>query len=524
MGRTPLFRRMTALFEVERPRARGGLSRRDLLASGAAAFGAAAIGALPGCGAAPADATASTASALRKVNADIGVVGAGLAGLAFAYEMKRAGNVVTIHEAATRAGGRVWSMSGTFPGQVIERGGELIDTPHKTMLGYAREFGLALEDVTKPRLDTAFHFGGTSVSEATMVAEYRALVDAMRDDLRNIGAPTAAASTPAEQALDRMSIREYLETRGAGANIKKLLDRAYTIEYGLEIDQQSSLAFLLFAKASKQSKLRLFGNSSDERYHVVAGNQSVTDALAARLPNQIRYGRKLVRVAKTAAGRIELTFVEGKKTVVVSHDAVVLTIPFNLLRDVDLDASLGLPAWKRYAIDNVVYGANAKLMVGFTGRPWLASGSSGSAYSDLPYLQATWETNPANASASAGVLTDYTGGNLARSLSDAQKDAARFLANLDVVYPGAAAQARRDAKGRIVAHLEHWPSNPLAKGAYTANQLGYFTTICNNEATPIGNLFFAGETTSSFYEWQGFMEGAALSGLRAAEEVVRAFA
>ena len=32
------------------------------------------------------------------------------------------------------------------------------------------------------------------------------------------------------------------------------------------------------------------------------------------------------------------------------------------------------------------------------------------------------------------------------------------------------------------------------------------------------NLFFAGEHTSSFYEWQGFMEGAALSGLRAANE------
>ena len=38
-------------------------------------------------------------------------------------------------------------------------------------------------------------------------------------------------------------------------------------------------------------------------------------------------------------------------------------------------------------------------------------------------------------------------------------------------------------------------------------------------AKPIGNLYFAGETTDAFYSWQGFMEGGALSGLRAAAEV-----
>ena len=36
-----------------------------------------------------------------------------------------------------------------FPGQVVERGGELIDNLHKTMLGYAQRFGLAREDVNK---------------------------------------------------------------------------------------------------------------------------------------------------------------------------------------------------------------------------------------------------------------------------------------------------------------------------------------------------------------------------------------
>ena len=49
----------------------------------------------------------------------------------------------------------------------------------------------------------------------------------------------------------------------------------------------------------------------------------------------------------------------------------------------------------------------------------------------------------------------------------------------------------------------------------------YFTTIAGNEAKPVGNLYFAGEHTSSFYEFQGFMEGAALSGIRAASEILQ---
>ena len=78
-----------------------------------------------------------------------------------------------------------------------------------------------------------------------------------------------------------------------------------------------------------------------------------------------------------------------------------------------------------------------------------------------------------------------------------------------------------DARGQPVAFCENWTINPLHRGAYTANRTGYFTTICDNEAKPIDTFFFAGEHTSSFYEWQGFMEGAVLSGQRSAVEVVR---
>ena len=74
--------------------------------------------------------------------------------------------------------------------------------------------------------------------------------------------------------------------------------------------------------------------------------------------------------------------------------------------------------------------------------------------------------------------------------------------------------------GGYLVHLEHWPSNPLTKGSYTCYKPGQFTTMAGLEGLPVGNLFFAGEHANSFYEWQGFMEGAALSGIAAAQSII----
>ena len=407
---------------------------------------------------------------------------------------------------------------------MVERGGEFIDTAHKTMIGYARRFGLALEDVTKGHEDVFYHFFGQRQSESDVVDEFRALVDAMRDDLRTVGSPTADSFTPADAVLDRTNLKEYLETRGAGDLIKAVIDVAYTIEYGLEIDRQSCLNFLFFIHADRRSKFTPFGVFSDERYHVIGGNQQIPASLAAGLGGQIRYGLTLQRARKTAAGRVELTLRRGSSTIRATHDAVVFAIPFSVLRDVELDASLGLPASKLFAIRNLVYGTNSKMMLGFNGPMWLGLGSNGQSYSDLTNHQSTWETNPSRATSAHAVLTDYSGGDRGARLDPrrVQTEASRFLDDLDLVYPGARAAATRDARGNVLAHLEHWLSNPLTKGSYTCNQPGYFTTIAGNEQKPVGNLIFAGEHTSSFYENQGFLEGAVLSGLRAADEVLRA--
>jgi monoamine oxidase len=450
-----------------------------------------------------------------------------------ADSLRIAGVNATIYEARDRLGGRIWSMGGafsgpvTFPGQVVERGGELIDTTHLTMKGYAKEFKLQLEELEKiwlPGGDT-FYINGARVAESVVVDEFRALVDSMRPDLARLSNFVDVSTyTAFDRQLDFTSLQAYLETHEAGEIVRKVIDVAYTTEYGCEISELSCLGFLFFIHIDKRAKFTPFGVFSDERYHVIGGNEQIPRGIAGRLTGPVEFGARLVAARKPAGGLVELTFERGGRTFTRSHQAVVFALPFTMLREAQLDASLGLPPEKLYAINNFVLGTNAKMNVGFNGRFWFNDASNAETWSDLPNHQLTWEPNPSGANAQHAVLLDYSGGRRGAQLdpNKVQEEAQLWLTDLDKVLPGALAAATK-VKGKYLAHLQHWPSDPFIKGSYTCNQPGYFTTILGNEATPVGNLYFAGEHTDQFYEWQGFMEGGANSGIRAAAEVLADF-
>src|SRR5262245_44781039 len=143
MARTPLAGKLQDVFSVvdesartgipvERVRARRqeAISRRGFL-FGAGAVAAAGI-ALQG-GMRPAS----------EAQPSIVVVGAGLAGLSAAYQLKKAGYTSQVYEASDRVGGRCWTIRGAFAeGQIAEHGGELIDQGHNAIRNLAQELGL----------------------------------------------------------------------------------------------------------------------------------------------------------------------------------------------------------------------------------------------------------------------------------------------------------------------------------------------------------------------------------------------
>jgi monoamine oxidase len=496
------------VLDLEQAAATRQPTRRDVLKAGMAA------------GAAAAAAPFGAVAGLRAAAPRVAIVGAGLAGLACADRLQSKGLQPVVYEASPRLGGRCFSNRTLVRGMACENGGELIDTGHKTMIGYAREFGLTLESYVKKRGHEAFWFFGRAWSDEDVVEEFRAVVAAMQEDLHAIsGAASFDTHNQADVTLDRTDLATYFATRTAGHPlIEAVLNEAYLAEYGLETWQQSALNFIGFMRLNRQSKFEPFG-TSDERYHLLDGNDGIVEGLARKLRGPIVTGAALTRLGRDAFGRYRLHFNGSSKF--DTADAVVLALPFTVLRGVALDASLALSPEKIDAIETLGYGMNAKTMVAFEGRPWEElHGSGGGTYTDLPSVQATWETNRGR-STRFGIITDYASGDRSVALrtNTLQNQVARFLTGFDTVLPGTKARAATRG-GKYVAHLEHWPSNPWSLGSYTCYRTGQFTSIAGLEGQAAGPLKFAGEHADSFYSWQGFMEGACLSGIRAANEVL----
>lgn len=501
MGRSPKFDQVQSLLAKAMS---GQTTRRQVLK--ATAIGATAVAAAPILGRPP--------QAVR-----IAIIGGGLAGLTCADRLQTKGYGCVVYEAANRLGGRCFSNRSLVPGMAAENGGEFIDTGHKTMINYAREFGLARETVIKAPGEERFYFQGQFHDEADVVEQFRLVVSRMQPDLRAIsGSASFFSKNQADIEFDNLDLASYFASRCQGYPlIEAVLNEAYVAEYGLETSQQSTLNFLGFMRLNRQSKFEPFG-TSDERYHLTNGNDGIVQGLRNKLTSPLLLGARLTRLGRSAQGEYQLYF--NGSNVPELADYVVMTIPFSVLRTITINASVGLSADKIRAIQTLGYGSNAKTMVAFNGPIWRNQGASGTAYSDLPNHQNTWETNPINAGTQA-IITDYASGirgqNLSQSQIQAQVNA--FLNDLNVVIPGTKSAATK-VGSQYVAHLEHWPSNPLSRGSYTCYLPGQFTTVEGLAGQASGPLKFAGEHADSFYSWQGYMEGACLSGIRAANEVL----
>jgi monoamine oxidase len=484
-------------------------TRRQFLGAAGAAAVAAAVGARP--------ARATVSSSARVV-----IVGAGLAGLTCAYRLRQAGVDARVFEAADRIGGRVWTRRNAFADNiVVERGGELIDTGHIEIRQLCQELRLELDNLDRAEAagtDALYHFDGAPYTVAEAEDDFNGVYQKLHRDVSEASYPTTyRTSTERGRDLDAMSVVEWIEESvpgGMASRLGQLLDVTYNIEYGAECTDQSALNLLYLLGYSGQGQLRLLG-PSNEKYHVRGGNDRIVDELAARLAGgQIERGTRLVAIGRRSDGSYALGVTTGGSTRTEAADRVVLALPFTILRT-SVDWSLaGFGDVKSRAIRELGMGTNSKLHVGFTRRVWEDIGCNGDTYSDRGY-QNTWDVSRAQPRP-AGVLVDYTGGRIGDSFSAGTptQRARRFLDQLEPVIPGATAAW----DGR--ATVDHWPSYPWTLGSYSYYRVGQYQAFGGAESEPEGAVHFCGEHTTQ--DFQGYLNGAVFTGMRAAAEVLDA--
>lgn len=450
----------------------------------------------------------------------IAIIGAGMAGLNCAYQLKKSGYASTVYEGSMRYSGRITTQS-NFIGQgtYSELGGEFIDSGHTNMLGLAREFNLSLLD-TMSAAEMAFTrdvfiIDGISYTEEQIVNAFAPYSNRIHADVSSL--PNNFGFNNLNNSVilfDQMSISGYFDYIGMPSSsfLRKGLETAYNTEYGREVNDQTAINFLyLFTINPGNNNFEIFG-ASDERYKIQGGNQRLTDAIYKNIQSQVQFNRMLTRITRSNAGKYTLNFSSGSS---VTADIVVITIPFTLLKQVDL-SSLAFPAWKTNAIQNLGYGTNAKLLLGFNQRVWRNYQQSGYIFTNgrpqntTTYIQTGWDNCQLQPTVNAG-YTVFQGGNQGLNLNLNQANV--FLDQMDSFWAGSIAAYNGNAK------LIHWPTNPYTLGSYACWRVGQCSSIMGAEILPVDKIYFAGEHTSTLN--QGYMEGAAETGGKVAAQIAK---
>jgi monoamine oxidase len=431
------------------------------------------------------------------------VLGAGLAGLCAAYELRKLGHTVSVLEAQTRPGGRVRTLrEWSAPGLYTEAGAESIPGVHDLTQHYAREFGLKLVPNMVPGTRT-FYFvrrqrvapGDAAVWPFDLTADERqlGLAGLFRKHVDEAAQKALAAGfwdqpVRAMSEWDALTPGAWLRSRGASPGATELLTLGFGAEFG------SAAAFLMHGLNSRGATVS---------YRIEGGNDLLPAEFAKRV--DIRYGAPAVAVKQSDSG-VEIHARTGAGTERLTADRVVCAIPCPVIGNMFDDARLS--AAKQRAIREQHYSRTVKVFLQSRERFWLKQGWSGNVTTDLPIERLT--PDPGSDPGARGALTAYPIGAYTATL-ESMREQDRVTAAFE--------QARQifpELSQTFEGGLAHcWGLDPWQRGSFalhTPGQIGFIDTL----ARPEGRVHFAGEHTSV---WTGWMQGALDSARRVVREI-----
>jgi monoamine oxidase len=468
------------------------------------------------------------------------IVGGGLAGIRCAHRLWTRKQVAsTIYEWDDRLGGRVDTLRNVFAdGEIVERCGEFISSEHHSMRQLARRYGLTLGNTDAyPRgtVDT-FWLNGGRYTEAMLDADWHEFGWSLfHRTVQSAPWPTTYETrTPSSIALDNMSVAEWIEGNvpgGLASDFGRLCYLDVESEYGGPPEEQSALNVIYLLAdddsvpgSNVQPRKSPVLGGTDEKWHVEGGNDQIVTGMLAELPGgATRINQQLVALRDNGDRTYTCTFEADGITSDVVADHVVVTIPFNKLKEVDLRHA-GLSPLKMTAIHHLTLGNNAKIALQVAGNPWNADGYDGNMFAQNATVSG-WD-NSVDQPAPDSIFFDYLGGTpgaalaarygLVGSVGTAPAALiADYLTALEPLFPGFTGAWNSGPRLSLYSDPN---GNPHLGGAYSQYRIGQYTTFSGVEGVPEGNIHFAGEHTSQ--DFQGFMEGGVTTGERAAQEIL----
>jgi monoamine oxidase len=444
--------------------------------------------------------------------ADVVVVGAGLAGLTAARALRRAGLAVVVLEARDRVGGRTLNHD-IGDGKVVEVGGQWVGPTQHRLLALAREVGVDTfptyaqgENVIEWEGELRRYTGAIPRINPAVLADVgqgQWRLDRMAREVP-LDAPWTA---PKAASWDGQTFGTWLRANLATKSARTLFEIGTEAVWAQEPGDLSLLHVLFYAHSAGgfDALFDTEGGAQQDRF--VGGSQLLSLRLAAELEGDVELGAPVRAIEHGDAGvvaRADGTTVRARRA--------ILAIPPTLCARIAYDPAL--PGHRDQLTQRVPQGTVAKCMAIYDEPFWRDQGLSGQATSVQGPVRLTFDNSPPDGS--PGVLLGFLEGRFARQAGRMAPDERR------AAVVGTFARLFGSRAARPDAYVERlWAEEEWTRGCYgCAMPTGAWTEFGSALRAPIGPLHWAGAETATV--WSGYMDGAVQSGERTAAEALRA--
>jgi monoamine oxidase len=437
---------------------------------------------------------------------DVVVVGAGLAGLKAASELVARGRTVRVLEASDRVGGR--AKHGEIAGRIADYGGQWVGPRHFALLAEAKRLGIETFDqyddgqTTMQLRGRLARFAGDVPKMSPLALVELAMLQRRWEQEMRIVPPDAPWTAPKAAEWDAQTLDSWIER-----NVRTAEARAFAriVPKGAWAADAAQVSYLWFLDALRSgeglaSLMGVKGGVLEKKFK--GGMQQIAARLADELGGAVVLGAPVRRIAQDDGG----VTVETDKGAFQGRFVIVATPPGPSVR---IEFRPHLPAAHDMLRQRMAMGAIIKAAVAYATPFWREAGLSGQVVTDDDTLGIVMDDAQ---EVGPPVLLCFMEGRQAVALSGETKESRREQVVAALVrYFG-------EAAAKPIAYDDNdWLTEPWTHGYVGAMPPGAMTRYGHALREPFGRIHWAGSETS--IEWQGYIEGAMLSGIRAAAEV-----
>ena len=421
--------------------------------------------------------------------ADVVVVGAGIAGLITARELGRKGLRVTVLEARDRLGGRVWTDHRL--GRDLEIGGTWLHWVQPHAWSEVTRYGL---EITRgPRPEQAYWLAGDEVRTGSLDGFMELIDPGMRglldQTMRWIPRPDSPLSAGELDSVDGFSVQHKLDELNLPVEQYRANEAAWVGHFNAPLQDGAFTSALRWTAATGGSWHLM--HEASAVFRLAAGTRRLVESIAADTTADIRTSTEVRRIEHDAHGAV-LTTAAGER---IDARRVVLTLPQNILGE--LDVSPALSRAKRAATTEGTASKGVKVWIRVRGpiKPFFAYSSA---------------AHPLSV-----VRTEFLGEHDAVLVSFGA-DAGRISPH-DIDAVRAALRVWRDDLEVLEVTGHDWMSDPHSRETWLMQQPGQLTRYFAEQQRAEGVLHFASSDVANV--WAGFIDGAIESGTRVAREI-----